>query len=436
MTGRVLDRITSRITNGGMIKDVATLAGGTAASQLISVATLPVVTRFYSPVDMGRYGLVLAFLNFATVAACLRYDSAVLTPKRLTEAAYLATGALMLCVPVTALASIVVWAMIRGRAMGYGALPTSVVPAIAVALLAMNLFSIFRSLALRGHFFTAVSRVTVYQNLARAAAQVVLGASGAGWAGLVVGEIAGRLAGVSTLIRKSGRYVRAVIRRWDWRVMRDTLYAYRKFPLYSLPSSIIDTSTVTLLLPLVSQLYGTAAAGQLALAQRALALPSVLIGASFADAFHTKLARSIRTRPEEARILFRDTTRTILGIALIPTAVLLACGPIAFSLVFGAQWRQAGEIGRALAFSLLAQLVVSPLSRAVFVLSGQEFKLFYDVTSLTAVLAVFGAAHHWQIGIVGAVWLLSGGRVVSYVVYYWILRRLVYRASAAVPQLT
>jgi O-antigen/teichoic acid export membrane protein len=102
-------------------------------------------------------------------------------------------------------------------------------------------------------------------------------------------------------------------------------------------------------------------------------------------------------------------------------------GEPVFSWAFGPQWKVSGEIAAIVAPWYLAQFVVSPLSRVVVVLSGQETKLIWDVVCLASLLAVFQWANLHGIAALATVRLLSLVYTVLFVAYYLLLVHIIFR---------
>lgn len=399
------------------------------AGQLVAVCALPAITRLYSPADMGYYGLLLSYIGLASVAVSLKYETAIMTPAEPDEGVRLTLLAMLVAVPASALLSLLLVALIRHSLLGFGILPISAVWWTFAALLLTGIFSSLRFFLLRHEHFEAITKVSFAQNLARVATQILTGLFKLGWLGLITGEIAGRSSGLRVLLRPFYTVLRDGWRQLNTRDFLRTMNRFRRFPLFSLPSSLVDTAAVTVVLPLLAHYHGAAAAGLFALAQRVLTLPAGLVGQSVADAFHARLSVAARQRPCEIRTVFVRTAHLLTLVSVPPTLLFMCVGRPLFALAFGESWRVAGAIAVAMAPWTLAQLVVSPLSRAVFVLSGQATKLIYDAVSLGLVLLVLVSASRAGYDIVNTVWLISAARVVSYGVYFLVLRRIVHNAE-------
>lgn len=67
--------------------DVLKLVGGTAIAQDLSVLSSPLLTRLYGPEAFGIIAIFTAITGIISVMACLRYEQAIMLPKRDEEAA-------------------------------------------------------------------------------------------------------------------------------------------------------------------------------------------------------------------------------------------------------------------------------------------------------------------------------------------------------------
>jgi O-antigen/teichoic acid export membrane protein len=210
---------------------------------------------------------------------------------------------------------------------------------------------------------------------------------------------------------------------------RSTLKEHRKFPIYSLPSSFIDNLSLNIPVPLLALLYGSGIAGHFALVQRVMAVPVYLLAANIADVFHSRLAVYARENPERCAPLFRRTALGLFLLGIVPAAGLVLLGKPLFSLVFGSRWAMAGGMAGLIAPWFLGQFVVSPLSRAVLVLRGQEFKLIYDAFTVLSIGAVFWAAKYYSFTPMRAVLWLSIVNTMAYCAYFLVLTYLVSRVG-------
>jgi lipopolysaccharide exporter len=402
--------------------NVVVLSGGASLGHLFTLAAAPILTRLYLPNDIGNLGLFNAFLAVAGVAASLQYDVAIVSAPSRKEAAQLAILSTWLILPMSVAGGLMLYVMIHFSLVGFGVLPANAAGLMALTILFAGLFSVLRYWSLRDEGFGIVSHAVIFQNGGRSVLQVALGTIGLHSFGLLLGEVFGRGIGMSRMGRKAW----PVISKYALNV-RDAgkvLGSHRQFLLYSTPSSLLNVLGTSLPLPLLVTLYGADVGGYYSLVWRVLAVPVVLIGASMADAFHSRAALYAREDPKRLLGFFHSTSAALLAIGIVPALTVFIFGEPIFAFAFGIKWKLSGTIAVIVAPWFLTSFIVSPLSRLVYVLHGQRLKLIYDVLILGGNLMVFVLARHLGWTMLHMVTMMSGANTASKAVYYLVLLRI------------
>jgi len=407
--------------NWGVLRNFTILSGGSALGQGFSVALAPLITRLYLPDNIGQLGLFTAFINVAVVAASLRYEFAIVSAETDREAAQLTLCSFVLGLPVSAVAALTFFLMVRNGILGYGSMPLYAAILIMPALLCTAVFSGLRYWLLRKERFSLISHGNVLQNVSRALSQAGFGWLGPNTVGLLAGEIIGRCSGMSRMLRAAWPALKRELALSNLRQVKHTLIKNRQFALYSLPSSLLDTLAASIALPLVVYVYGLNVGGSYSLLSRVLAVPAALITANVADAFHSRAALITQQNPLALPGLVKRMAGILLLIGICPAAALVFFGPPLFQWVFGSKWLEAGMMATWVAPWFLAQFVVNPLSRVVLVIGRQDIKLLYDVITFGGTIAVFAIAHHRQWPVMTAIGALAGVKTVTYAILFLLL---------------
>ena len=312
----------ARVRSSPFLRNVGVLSRGTAIGHVFTLASAPLLTRIYGPSDFGVLGLFTSFLSTAAVAVALQYELSIVSGRNKAEAEYLTLAALLFAFPVSAVAGGVLWGLIHFGILGFGRLPGGAPLLITPALLCVGVFTALRYWCLREEQFGQVSDGVVAQSAGRSIFQTVLGSAGLHTMGLLYGETIGRCLGMSRMIRNAWPALRRRLHDFRAEEFKQALWRNRKFPLYSLPSSLLDSICMALPLPMLIQLYGPSVGGHYSLVWRAITVPSVLVTAAVADTFHSRMATYARETPEKVRALFHRTTAALLAIGVIPAATL------------------------------------------------------------------------------------------------------------------
>jgi O-antigen/teichoic acid export membrane protein len=398
------------------------LAGGTAMAQLIIIAAMPVITRLYTPSEIGVVALFTAFSGFWSTLLTWRYEMALLNAKDDSES-YLISRICMLIVVVMSVLSVpVLYGLIRAHALGFGLLPYWC-PTVGVPIfLGLGTFMVYRLWGLRSGLVKPISKATITQSASNVLFQIVFGFAGFGIPGLFGARFMGVWSGFGALHRAVRDHYRESRSSMSWPALKTVLLRYVKFPKYEIPSVVLDQLALTIPVPMIASLYGVQAAGWFGLARTLVAIPNTQVGSAVADVFHLEFARRIREGEfTAARRLFYKLLVRLSVFGLLPLAGAVILGPWLVPWVFGKPWAEMGIIAACIAPWLYAALVVSSLSRLLSVLEHQEYKLIYDTAALTLMLIVYVLAKKSPFSLVHTVLLLTAANVISYGIYILVL---------------
>ena len=419
---KILKRLSILRNNFPFATNVAVLSGGTSLGHCFTIAAAPLPTRLYLPHDVGSLGLFNEFLAVIVVAASLQYDAAIVSAPDERRAAQLATLSMLFTLPMSITGGLLLYAMIHLAFLGFDALPGYAAWLIVPTIMFAGVFSVLRYWSLREARFGIVSQAVISQNGGRSLLQVALGVIGSNSSGLLFGEAFGRGLGMSRMLRIAWPVMRR--HALNAREAARALVSNRRFPIYSMPSSLLSQLGTGLPLPLLVALYGADAGGYYALVWRVLAVPAVVVGNSMADAFHSRAALYAREDRKRLLSFFNVTTAVLLAIGIVPALAISIFGEPLFVFAFGVKWGLSGAIAAMVSPWFLTAFIVSPISRIVYVLHGQGLKLIYDVLILGLNLLVFYWARRLAWPMLHMVIAMSVVNTASKVVYYFVLLRI------------
>jgi O-antigen/teichoic acid export membrane protein len=387
----------------GLLRATLTLLAGGALAQAVPLALGPWLTRLYTPGQFGVYHLFAAVAAMLAVVACARYEFALPLATDEAEADALRALSLWLLAGSTLIAALAgaMWVAIIGASWPLW---------LPLAVAALGAVSLATLAAMRAERFRALAVARVVQHGGGALAQGVAGVAQAGVAGLIVAPLVAALAATALL--------RLRLARW-WRVPRSQLMAvarkHRDFPLLNTPHAFAGTLLDTLTLALVAASQGVAAAGYWGLVMRYLKAPATLVGGAVSQALYPRLAGHGTLAGR------RDVRRVMLALAALaaPLVLLLwAFAPWAFEQAFGAAWRGAGELARALALYIGVHFVASPLAVVTMAWNAQAWALKLALAGQAFFLAALALGLWWG-GLQGAGWAVSLAMTLYFGWYFW-----------------
>lgn len=415
---RVLRRVRRFLPQGEIGRGVLTLVGGTTIAQLIVIASSPVLTRVFTPSEVGVYSVTRSLLSILIVVTCLCYEYAIPLPESDVAAANVLVLALGIAAGMSLAAGIALY--LAGpsllAALGASALGPYVV-LLALGQLAGGVVAALTSWAVRTKTFADIAATRLAQSGAMVTAQLGLGLIGVGALGLLLGDIAGRFSGTARLARAAWRTHAPSFRSVSRAGIVTAATRYRRFAIFSTWSSLLNTLGLQAPLLFMVAFFGTEAGGRYALAERTAALPVTLIAGAVGQVFVAQAARLARDEPPAMRALFLRTTWSLARVALGPALLLAVLAPVLFGPLFGEEWRQAGLFVSILSPMYYLALVASPTGGTLDVLERQDLFLARELLRLCLVGGAVLIADSMHFDPIGAVATVSVAGCLTYSLY-------------------
>jgi len=413
--------VTRALPRGTFARNVAVLAGGTALGHAIVLASLPLVTRLYAPEHFGVLAVYMAAISVLAVLSTLRYEAAIPLPKNDRIAAAVLLLSLGLTLTAGAVLALALWLLPDGvlGKLGLGTLKPYVW-FLPLGVMAAGVCQSLSQWIIRQRAFSSVAKAKLAQSSGLISTQLGVAAVSAGPLGLLMADVAGRAAcGAALAVTAIKRWpVRA--RPSSFRRVARAAWRYRRFPLLSCGSGLLNCSSLQVPIILFTLAFGGVAAGLLVLSLRVFQAPMALIAQSSAQVFFASAAEDHR----RGRLADRTWSvyAKLVTIAAGPMLLVALAAPMLFGWLFGEVWRPAGDYVRWLVPWLLLVFVASPLSRLTFVLEKQHIDLWFQASLLVGrVLAILLAARYQSA--LFAVGLLGTFSATTWLIYMlWLIR--------------
>lgn len=363
-------------------RSVGVLAGGTAVAQAIGVLVLPVITRLYTPADFSVLAVYASILGIVAGVACLRLDIAIPLPERDEDAANLLAVALLCSAAMAFLAALCVWyfpEQIVHAAGQPGLQPFLWWIPLGIAL--ASAYSAVQFWATRKKRFAAIARTRIVQTTGSTVIQLAGGLLNAqGPLGLLLGQLIGSGAGVFGLCRTAWREDRKALQCIAWVDMRRVFRAHDRFSKYSTFEALANNAAIELPVIIIAAVAVGPEAGYLFLAMRAMAIPIGLIGGAVSQVYLSRAPEEYRSGQLGAFTLQAIATLIRTGVGPLVFAGIVS--PVAFPIVFGADWLRAGEMVAWMTPWFILQFVSSPVSMSLHVTNNQRTALQLQIFGL------------------------------------------------------
>ena len=369
-----LDRLFS---TQGLSGPVLTLLSGASIVMVIGYLALGVIARLYLPAEIGIGKYFVTIMALVGAVASLRYEDALMLPKKDEDAAVLIWLAAAVMLLTAALLTVVaIWSTEIALFLDFPAI-APYLPLVPLALICMRSGKIAEFWLVRKRAFRHISAGHVSLTTSMVIGRIGAGAPpiNANEAGHIGGFIFGHVIASGFFIWVALRRSAAAIRMaFGWRRMRQAAVRYQRFALFSTPSSAIGAIMGHLTILLIPFFFTTDVAenalGFYGMALAAIGIPISYVARSVAHPFFVSAAEAqLAGNLSQISSLVH---RRLIMIGLFPVLAVMLAGPDFFELWLGTPFRQAGIYAAYIAAWLVLSSTVSPLTRVYDVTERQR----------------------------------------------------------------
>lgn len=398
------------------VKDVLFIAGGSVIAQGFTIVVMPILSRIYSPADFGIAAAFSSILSILLPLSSLRYFHAIALPRQQRYACAIANLAAIIQFCYFMFLLFVI-AFIGDTLLSYMNMESvsNYKILIPFAVWGASLYEMLVQCAIRMKLFSIIAKTKVSQSLSGGVTKIVLGVFGLHPIGLIIGIIIGQAGGITSLIFSLSK--KKFLQRSKRYLIKRAALKYRNFPLYAMPSAIVDTAGTQIIPLLVFSFYGTTTAGYFSMAQQLLLIPSVFIGNAIGQVFLQRA--SVAKYNGTLGKLCGDTYKTLLKVGILPMAILMLTAPFVFEFVFGKEWIKAGEYVKFLAPITMMNFAYSPISHIFNIQNRQKTALILQTIFFTVITCCFliGAVYHSPYLSIG-LYSIGGSLMIGIITFY------------------
>lgn len=368
-------------------QNLLTLMTGTTLAQAIPIAISPILTRIYTPADLGVYALFIAITSILGSVANGRYELAIMLPDKDEDALNLLALGFIIS---SSLSLIILTLVILFNKTFAGYLGNDDIAFwlyfVPITIFLNGLWNVLNYYNNRTKNYKNLRDAHIIRSLVSAVVNLVVGFLKNGAAGLVSGEVFSRLISNYSLLKNTLKK-RQVISAVTLKQMIFMARRYKNFPIISLPSSFISTLYPHLFSVSLSSLYNVSVLGHFYMAQRVLGIPITLLSASVGQVFFQSAVQE-KVQTGQARVIFKSTVKKLLIITIPFFVVLYFIIEDLFAFVFSDDWRIAGTYSKLLIPVFAIRLVSSPVSMINTVFEKQIYGLIISIVLLVSYISV------------------------------------------------
>ncbi|MGD6802079.1 lipopolysaccharide biosynthesis protein [Rossellomorea aquimaris] len=366
------------------VRNVAILTSGTAAAQLVGLASSPIITRLYGPESYGLMGTFMAIVSIIAPVAALTFPIAIVLPKKERDAIGLIRLSLIITISIAVISALVLLFYYRQIAHVFRLEDiANYLFLIPFVILCAGFLQVVEQWFVRTKQYAISAKVSVLQAILINGGKVGIGFVYPVTSVLIVFSsfARGLKALLMILFARRFNYKQFSIEHTEKVSLKTLFNRHKDFPMYRAPEVFLNSISGSLPILLLTSLFGPSSAAFYSIGRTVLSLPTQLIGKSVGDVFYPRISEAANVG-ENLTKLIKKATLTLAVVGSLPFGIVIILGPILFSFVFGEDWATAGEYARWIALWTYFGFMNRPSVMALPVLSAQAFHLIYTIIML------------------------------------------------------
>jgi O-antigen/teichoic acid export membrane protein len=243
----------------------------------------------------------------------------------------------------------------------------------------------------------AASRVL--QSTSASAAQLGGGFSKLSYFGLIGGQVIGQFASLIFLFKSLISNNQADLKEINKDQMKRMAVRFQDFPKFLMLAHGFNTGSSQAPALLLTGLFSASTAGFYMLTQRVLNAPVSLVASAIGDVFRQEASRQYAEK-KECRVVYLSTLKKLVLLSFFPFISLFFIAEHLFAIVFGEEWRIAGEYAAILAPMYFFRFIASPLSSMFMIAEVQKADLIWQACLFLFVfLSIFFGGYYSSVNV-------------------------------------
>lgn len=369
-----------------IVKNIAILVSGTIAGYFINFVLLPLISRVYSPMEIGEYDLIISTGTFVLDAIGLGLLIAIMLPKENKKAKNICSIMLVSNLFFLVLLGILFGGVFRKYELYHVSFNYLLsLFLLGTYLLTYNVQNIYYSFINREKNYKILFWNPILSAIANNAFSILFGLLGWGTAGYLLGTI---LSYILCIIYMS-RQVCPFRRRLSISELKQTLIQYKEIPLIQLPANIISTISTVIPIQFFGRIFGTEMLGGYSMACKILSAPIALLATPVNRVIYRSIIEKKNANQNVGEFCFQVIEKNI-KIAVFPIAVLIIGGKYIVAFVLGPQWENVSFYLSVLGFLYLLTFCSGCLSGTFVALGRQKISLLLSFIAILKCVITFG----------------------------------------------
>lgn len=372
-----MKNIINKIRKNEFFLSISMLASGSIISQIITFIASPIMTRMFTPAEIGGFTLILTANSIFSPILSLRYDLVIVSEVDEKKCFALIKLSMILCLMLSLLITVgYEFYFIITNSMPFNFVWTFFI--LFLLLFTTGMINILTSFNNRMRQYKLMSKVNITRSVTQNGIMFIMGYLKSGVIGLTLSQLIGLFVGV----REQSRFIikqRDKLINIDKGLTDEVLKKYNRQILWSTPAALLNSYSYSSLNLFIQSLYGSTILGLYSLSFRALGVPLNVISNNVSRVYYERA-----TAEKKLKGCFTDsllkTCLFILPLSILMLISLMLIGPQLIKLIFGESWDRAGDYIRILSILFSIRLIASCIGGPSLILGNrQDYDLKFQI---------------------------------------------------------
>ncbi|EMN4130637.1 MULTISPECIES: lipopolysaccharide biosynthesis protein [Providencia] len=412
----------AKLLKNPFLRRVSLLVGGTAIGQFISVISLPILTRLYSPEAFSNLAIYVSILSLLTAISCMRLEIAIPLPKSNKIAAALCTLSIISTISFSILITLVILYLPDLFIILTDNKIKNFIWLIPLGVLAVGIYNALQYWSTRNKKFNLISKTRITQSIGGNSIKLGSGFLFNGSiTGLILGQFLSQSVGFISLGLSLIKNDWNIFKKLKFNHLKIALKRYDKFPKYSILEAFANIGSIQIPILIIASYYITSETGYLMIAMQILAIPMTLIGSAVSQVYLADASQYFHQGK-----LKQFTRRTIINLsklAFFPLLLTAIISPFAIPYILGDEWQRTGILISWMVPWFFMQFITSPISMSLHITGNQKIALFLQVFGLAIRVGLVSFALKFHSSYIGEYYALSG--FIFYLIYQFTILSII-----------
>jgi len=413
--------------NSEFLRSLFVLLSGTIVAQLIGYALAPVITRMFTPSEMGDFGVFHRWVVLIATIATARFEFALPIPKKDHHAFLLYQVALRTTTIVAAITFLCY--LFYGIWSSNNEFIFCILPLLILCVCSLAFMNLGTNWAIRKKQFKKISYSKMTNSLSLNISRVIFGFLNFGKWGLFLSFLISLMSGSFHFFKDFYNAQKTDLKDKKTKRMRIIAGKYKDFPFSSLPHALSDNLRDLILAMLLVYIFSEEVFGSFDHSLRMLRIPLMIVGISLGQVFFSKISEAKKNNLELMPIVLK-VTKYLFLLSIIPFLLILFFGENLFSIVFGNEWAFSGRLSEIMTPWLWINFIISPLSVIPLVLGKQRsFFIIGLISSMLQIVSFYlfsqlfkGSTDQVEITFIISSWIQFGMAVLALFYFIFLVR--------------